>query len=140
MMLLFPIPLGKQKVLFSSFSVYTNGIKLFRASSSASKDSYIECLHGIRALSTLWIVHGHRVQMYNSFPTINRVQFREVINADVESFSKPFKSLLGKSQKNLITEMVHKLVIAVFHIFSHGCRDFLLSERTVVDQKHFKGA
>lgn len=67
---------GKQKALFSAFSVYSNGKKLFQTSDT-SKD-IIESLHGIRALSIMWIIHGHRVQMYASFPIINRVQFMEV--------------------------------------------------------------
>lgn len=69
---------GKQKLLFSAFSVYSNGKKLFESNNSASKD-IIECVHGIRALSILWIVHGHRVQTYATFPIINKVQFREVL-------------------------------------------------------------
>lgn len=73
-MLNFP---GKQKALFAAFSVYTNGKKLFAVNETSSQD-VIECLHGIRALSIIWIVHGHRVQTYGFFPLINMTQFREV--------------------------------------------------------------
>lgn len=69
--------LGKQRLLFSAFSVYTNGLKLFETN-QAPTDDVIGCLHGIRALSIMWIVHGHRVQTYFTFPIINKVQFREV--------------------------------------------------------------
>lgn len=71
---------GRRKLLFSAFSVYTNGIKLFDTSSS--KD-IIECLHGIRAISILWVIHAHRVQAYGNYPIINRVQFRDVIKCSM---------------------------------------------------------
>lgn len=68
---------GKQYLLFSAFSVYTNGLKLFETNQASSRE-IIACLHGIRALSIMWIVHGHRVQTYVAFPIINKLQFREV--------------------------------------------------------------
>lgn len=67
----------KQTALFSAFSVYSNGKKLFETNEASSKD-IIDCLHGIRALSIMWIIHGHRVQTYSFFPLMNKTQFREV--------------------------------------------------------------
>ncbi|CRK88151.1 CLUMA_CG001936, isoform A [Clunio marinus] len=45
--------------LYASFSVYTNGWKLYNVSVSKSSDD-IRCLHGIRALSIIYIIFGHR--------------------------------------------------------------------------------
>ena len=65
----------KQELIFSAFSIYTNGLKLLETHSS---NDDIDCLYGIRALSIMWIIHGHRVQTYFYFPIINRVQLHEV--------------------------------------------------------------
>jgi peptidoglycan/LPS O-acetylase OafA/YrhL len=61
-------------------------MKLFETS-QASDGDIIDCLHGIRALSIMWIVHGHRVQTYFTFPIINKVQFREVGERDAQAHS-----------------------------------------------------
>lgn len=45
--------------LYIAFSLYTNGQKLFDVTKSKSPNS-INCLHGIRSLSILWIIFGHR--------------------------------------------------------------------------------
>lgn len=49
----------KNKLLrtFTAFSVYTNGRKLFQASTSSSDE--LDSLHGIRVISMLWIVLTH---------------------------------------------------------------------------------
>lgn len=46
--------------LLASFSVYTNGFKLFEITKIKSQSS-INCLHGLRAMSILWIILGHRI-------------------------------------------------------------------------------
>lgn len=68
---------GDENLLFSAFSVYTNGKNLFETKQK-SPDNIINCLDGIRALSIMWVVHGNRVQTYVDFPLINKRQFREV--------------------------------------------------------------
>jgi peptidoglycan/LPS O-acetylase OafA/YrhL len=45
--------------LFASFSVYTNGWKLYDVLPSKSPND-IRCLHGIRSLSIIYIIFGHR--------------------------------------------------------------------------------
>lgn len=58
------------KKLFISFSVYTNGQTLFDVKDSNSPSS-INCLHGLRALSVLWIMFGHRFSNQQGFPVTN---------------------------------------------------------------------
>lgn len=45
--------------LYIAFSMYTNGEKLFDITKSKSKNS-IDCLNGLRGVSLLWIIFGHR--------------------------------------------------------------------------------
>lgn len=45
--------------LLSSFSFYTNGHQLFDIQKDKSASS-INSMHGVRALSVLWVVMGHR--------------------------------------------------------------------------------
>lgn len=44
---------------WASFSIYTNGKKLFNVKRIESSGS-IQCLDGLRAISLLWIIFGHR--------------------------------------------------------------------------------
>ncbi|CAO1428231.1 unnamed protein product [Diamesa tonsa] len=74
----------KQELIFSAFSIYTNGLKLLETQSS---NDDIDCLYGIRALSIMWIIHGHRVQTYFYFPIINRVQLHEWLKTIPSTFS-----------------------------------------------------
>lgn len=54
--------------LFITFSIRTNGRKLFDMTENKSS---INSLHGIRALSLLWIMFGHRITNQLSFPIRN---------------------------------------------------------------------
>lgn len=56
--------------LLIAFSVYTNGQKLFDVRDSSSPNS-INCLHGLRALSVMWIIFGHRFTTQKGFPLTN---------------------------------------------------------------------
>lgn len=43
---------------FLAFSVYSNGKKVLSYKKSKDPDT-MQCLHGIRAISTQWVVIGH---------------------------------------------------------------------------------
>ncbi|KAG5684553.1 hypothetical protein PVAND_013778 [Polypedilum vanderplanki] len=60
--------------LFISFSVYTNGAKLFDVTKIKSASS-LNCLHGLRGMSILWIILGHRFG--NQFPWGNPIELSE---------------------------------------------------------------
>ncbi|KAG5684550.1 hypothetical protein PVAND_013776 [Polypedilum vanderplanki] len=60
--------------LYISFSVYTNGSKLFDVTKIKSASS-LNCLHGLRAMSIFWIILGHRV--LNQHPWGNVIEFIE---------------------------------------------------------------
>ena len=50
---------GEPNKLFTAFSVYTNGWKLYDVTINNAPNN-IKCLHGIRSLSILYIIFGHR--------------------------------------------------------------------------------
>lgn len=56
---------------YLAFSLYTNARKLISIRNSNSPDE-IRCLHGIRVLSTQWVVFGHICLMYGLFPVQNK--------------------------------------------------------------------
>lgn len=62
---------GTKYPQYLAFSLYTNGKKLISMQNSESPD-VIKCLHGIRVLSTQWIVFGHICLMYGLFPVQNK--------------------------------------------------------------------
>lgn len=61
---------GEPNKLFIAFSLYTNGRQLFDITKSKSSNA-IHCLHGIRALSVLWIIFGHRFDERFMVPAVN---------------------------------------------------------------------
>lgn len=63
--------------LFIAFSVFTNGRKLFDVTPSKSSSS-IDCLNGIRALSLMWIIFGHRMDNQTIFPIANPQRITEM--------------------------------------------------------------
>lgn len=65
--------------LFLSFSIRTNGEKLFDMSESESPSS-INCLLGLRAISLFWIMFGHRFANQRGFPLTNQNQVYKHFN------------------------------------------------------------
>ncbi|XP_055304070.1 nose resistant to fluoxetine protein 6-like isoform X2 [Sitodiplosis mosellana] len=67
-----------------AFSFYTNGMKLFSYKKTKSPDM-MHCVHGIRAISTQWVVLGHTYLMYLLLPIRNM--------ADYPSFLAKYKNM-----------------------------------------------
>lgn len=67
---------GKPNELLSSFSVYTAGWKLYDVAPNNSPND-IRCLHGIRALSILYIIFGHRYGVTLGHVISNRAALNE---------------------------------------------------------------
>lgn len=64
--------------LYIAFSVYTNGEKLYDITKPKSKNS-IDCLNGLRAISLMWIIFGHRIfTQYGTWATNTR-EFGEIL-------------------------------------------------------------
>ncbi|XP_062140330.1 nose resistant to fluoxetine protein 6-like [Drosophila sulfurigaster albostrigata] len=55
------------------FSARVNSRALFRISDSKSNPNVIDCLHGIRGLSLMWVIYGHDYLMAAASPNINLV-------------------------------------------------------------------
>lgn len=64
--------------LIIAFSVYTNGEKLFDMTRSKSKNS-IDCINGLRVLSLMWIMFGHRLGLQFGTSTTNWKDFNDWI-------------------------------------------------------------
>ncbi|XP_055912803.1 nose resistant to fluoxetine protein 6-like [Eupeodes corollae] len=60
----------KPKPIFLAFSILTNGRRLFSINTKRSRSS-IDCLNGLRVISTLWIVMHHSYDNILGAPVIN---------------------------------------------------------------------
>ncbi|XP_055304016.1 uncharacterized protein LOC129569308 [Sitodiplosis mosellana] len=63
----------------SAFSFFTNGLKLLSNKKTKSLDM-MYCLHGIRAISTQWVVLGHTFLMYGMLPIRNTALIPEFMS------------------------------------------------------------
>ncbi|KAL5292654.1 hypothetical protein ACFFRR_011434 [Megaselia abdita] len=55
---------------FLAFSIIHNSHKLFAINTKPNPNS-INCLHGIRSLSMVWVIYGHAIVWYLLFPILN---------------------------------------------------------------------
>lgn len=60
--------------LFITFSAYTQGRRLFDITENKSPNA-INCLNGLRAMSVMWIMFGHRIGNQTAFGVANRDEF-----------------------------------------------------------------
>lgn len=65
--------------LLISFSAYTNGKQLFNVTRSNSSSS-LNCLNGLRSISLMWIIFGHRFSNQQIFPMTNPQALQEHFN------------------------------------------------------------
>ncbi|XP_030763573.1 nose resistant to fluoxetine protein 6-like [Sitophilus oryzae] len=68
---------GEENKLFKIFSARRNTINIFAKSSKGPSD--LDCVHGIRFLSTCYVIIGHRYLMMMFFPVINSLHIMEWI-------------------------------------------------------------
>lgn len=68
--------LGPAHILLIAFSVKYNGEKLLAVSSNPDQ---LPCLNGLRFISMMWVVLGHRYAGFFSLPVVNLLQGLEVI-------------------------------------------------------------
>lgn len=69
--------LGEKSQALLAFSFYTNGKKLLSYKKVESSDT-LNCLHGIRVISTAWVVLGHTFSLYLALPIQNKTVFFSV--------------------------------------------------------------
>ncbi|KAH8347526.1 hypothetical protein KR059_012050, partial [Drosophila kikkawai] len=65
---------GSQAALVKAFSARANSRALFRIVERNSNPKVIDCLHGIRCLSIIWVVFSHVYLYFMLMPNINLVQ------------------------------------------------------------------
>lgn len=105
------------------FSVYTNSKKLF----SSYTGNELNCLSGIKVLSTMWIIFGHRILLNVISGTLNSVYLYEVSQ---KAFStKDFIFVISVEQAN-------KNYICLLSIFS--CRNIFCFEWSTFIVWNFK--
>lgn len=64
-------------MLYTAFSVYTNGRKLF-ACNRPKSETTMDCLNGIRVFSALWVIYAHAHVMTMMGPVYNYAYIPEV--------------------------------------------------------------
>lgn len=74
------------------FSLYSNGKKIFSCESTQSPN-VIQCLHGIRSITTMWVIVGHTFVISLMLPTMQLAEFLEVIILQMLALSVKMKSL-----------------------------------------------
>jgi peptidoglycan/LPS O-acetylase OafA/YrhL len=75
--------------LFISFSVYRNGEKLFDITKTKSKSS-IDCLNGLRGISLMFIIFGHRTFNQISASMANGSEFNEWMETPISAVLASF--------------------------------------------------
>lgn len=74
---------GKKCELFLMFSIYTNGLKIFTCTSIQSSN-VIQCIHGIRGITAIWIVAVHTFYVFYLIPSREHIEFVQVIDVLVK--------------------------------------------------------
>lgn len=104
----------KPHELYSAFSVYKNGVKLFDVDRK-SPSNILHCLSGLRTLAMLHIMLGHRFGWTRGFPNVNSSIY----------------AVGGKWTKTILSALVTVSPIAVDSFFVIGG---LLLARSILHQ------
>lgn len=64
------------------FSLWTNARKLFAVESNGAH-SDLECVHGLRFFSMVWVIYGHTI-LYSEYQSFTH--FFEVVETRIPSF------------------------------------------------------
>lgn len=59
--------------LLKCFSMISNGRKIFKCRKNNKSTDIIECIHGIRVLSIIWIVYSHSYLGLSGIPHMNSI-------------------------------------------------------------------
>ncbi|KAH8386780.1 hypothetical protein KR093_002451, partial [Drosophila rubida] len=65
--------LGQLPTLIKIFSIRASSRALFRVTNPRSNPNVIDCLHGMRCMSLLWVVYGHEYMFGMVQPNINHI-------------------------------------------------------------------
>lgn len=68
----------------------------------------MDCIHGIRVISTQWVVLGHTFLMYVMFPIRNKTVIPEVVKIYFILENQLYKS--KNSQRNNFNVLVHEKI------------------------------
>lgn len=68
---------GSKNMGLLAFSFYTNGMKIFSCKQNKSQD-VMECLNGIRVISTFWVLYGHAHALILLAPVTNLLYIKTV--------------------------------------------------------------
>lgn len=64
--------------LVKIFSARVNSGGLFRISTNNSNPNVIDCLHGLRCMSLIWVIYGHEYIVALKSPNLNRMEMYTV--------------------------------------------------------------
>lgn len=69
---------GKKHQAFIAFSICTNGERLFACKRFSPSSSMIQCMDGIRVITTAWVVFIHALRNYSKLPLHDTTTYQEV--------------------------------------------------------------
>lgn len=93
---------------FVVFSIYTNGKKLFSCKKFGPTSGVIECLDGIRVITTVWVVFIHAFRNYQKLPLHDATAYKNV-NLILNSFAQNDSEFLKHG--NVLPWLFHSISV-----------------------------